>query len=305
MFIVFARSLRAGRPPASTQPALQSGRAAGERVSKSWTSRSRSMREQAIQLHPSKGEVEYRHVSFGYTEERQILKDINLHAQAGEMIALVGTTGAGKSTVINLLTRFYEYGDGDILIDGGPSGTFHAMTSARASRWSPGELSLQRHHRRKPPHGQTRRPPRRKCGRPSRPQTPPSSSAACRKGCIPLSASVGISSAWAKSSASHRRALLKNPPISHPRRGDRQRRHGNERLIQEALDRLMTNRTSFVIAHRLSTVRPPCRPDSRPRPAADCRTRQTRRPDRAGGIYAKLSRLMEDDASLNEAMRPD
>lgn len=65
-----------------------------------------------------KGHVELRHVYFGYEENKPILKDINIEAKPGETIAIVGPTGAGKTTIINLLTRFYDVNSGEILIDG-------------------------------------------------------------------------------------------------------------------------------------------------------------------------------------------
>lgn len=58
------------------------------------------------------------HVSFGYEKEKEILKDVSLQASPGETIALVGTTGSGKTTIINLLTRFYDIHKGQIKIDG-------------------------------------------------------------------------------------------------------------------------------------------------------------------------------------------
>ena len=63
------------------------------------------------------GHVEFKDVSFGYEENKPILKNINIEAKPGETIALVGPTGAGKTTTINLLTRFYDVTDGEILID--------------------------------------------------------------------------------------------------------------------------------------------------------------------------------------------
>ncbi len=64
------------------------------------------------------GKVEFKNVFFEYEEGKPILKDINIEANPGEMIAIVGPTGAGKTTIINLLTRFYDIKSGEILIDG-------------------------------------------------------------------------------------------------------------------------------------------------------------------------------------------
>jgi ATP-binding cassette subfamily B protein len=65
-----------------------------------------------------KGSIEFKNVSFAYNEDHFVIKDISFKVKAGETIALVGATGAGKSTVINLLSRFYEINSGEILIDG-------------------------------------------------------------------------------------------------------------------------------------------------------------------------------------------
>lgn len=65
-----------------------------------------------------KGHVEFKNVSFGYDENKLVIKNFNLEAKPGETIALVGPTGAGKTTIINLLTRFYDVTEGEILIDG-------------------------------------------------------------------------------------------------------------------------------------------------------------------------------------------
>ena len=65
-----------------------------------------------------KGHVEFKNVYFGYQEGKDILKDINIEAKPGETVAIVGPTGAGKTTTINLLTRFYDVTKGEVLIDG-------------------------------------------------------------------------------------------------------------------------------------------------------------------------------------------
>lgn len=65
-----------------------------------------------------KGNVQFKHVNFGYKPERLLFKDLNIEAKPGQTVAIVGPTGAGKTTLVNLLMRFYEYQEGQILIDG-------------------------------------------------------------------------------------------------------------------------------------------------------------------------------------------
>lgn len=100
---------------------LQSATAAAERVF-------RLMDEQpetpdapdAVVLCDVKGEVSFSHVRFGYTKEKQILHDLTVHAAPGTTVAIVGPTGAGKTTIINLLMRFYDIDGGSATIDGVP-----------------------------------------------------------------------------------------------------------------------------------------------------------------------------------------
>ena len=74
--------------------------------------------DDAIEMKDVKGEVVMEHVNFGYDENKVILKDINLYAHAGQKVAFVGSTGAGKTTITNLLNRFYDIQEGIITIDG-------------------------------------------------------------------------------------------------------------------------------------------------------------------------------------------
>ncbi len=69
-------------------------------------------------LNDAKGDVEFEHVKFGYTPDRVIIHDFSTHVKAGQKVAIVGPTGAGKTTLVNLLMRFYEVDAGKILIDG-------------------------------------------------------------------------------------------------------------------------------------------------------------------------------------------
>lgn len=72
----------------------------------------------AVELRDVKGEVEFRDVCFSYKEGVPVLKHVSFHVKPGQTIALVGPTGAGKTTIVNLLTRFYDVDSGSILIDG-------------------------------------------------------------------------------------------------------------------------------------------------------------------------------------------
>ncbi|WP_160678489.1 ABC transporter ATP-binding protein [Clostridium sp. C8-1-8] len=72
----------------------------------------------ASEMETIKGNVEFRNITFAYEEDKPILKNINFKVNAGETIALVGPTGAGKTTIVNLLSRFYNIENGQVLIDG-------------------------------------------------------------------------------------------------------------------------------------------------------------------------------------------
>ena len=78
-------------------------------------------REEAVTLENAKGEVELQDVVFGYTPDKTILKQISVKAQPGKTVAIVGPTGAGKTTIINLLMRFYDPNSGSVMVDGLPS----------------------------------------------------------------------------------------------------------------------------------------------------------------------------------------
>ena len=74
--------------------------------------------EHALSLDGVKGEVRFENVSFGYSSEKQVLKSLTIHAKKGDTVAIVGPTGAGKTTIINLLMRFYDADGGSITVDG-------------------------------------------------------------------------------------------------------------------------------------------------------------------------------------------
>ncbi len=104
---------------AQAMTSLQSTAAAGERVFAFLEEEElKDESRKTARLENARGDVEFRHVHFGYQPDHIIIKDFSAHAKAGQKIAIVGPTGAGKTTMVNLLMRFYELNGGDILIDG-------------------------------------------------------------------------------------------------------------------------------------------------------------------------------------------
>lgn len=98
---------------------IYSALSASERVFRLLDEQEETMdKEDACELADIRGEVLMRDVRFGYTEDKTIIHKLNLEAGAGSLVAIVGPTGAGKTTIINLLMRFYDVNDGSILVDG-------------------------------------------------------------------------------------------------------------------------------------------------------------------------------------------
>ena len=97
---------------------LQMGMVASERVFRILETDDRIEDAGTVEMTEVKGNIEFKDVVFGYKEDEPILKGINFKIESGKTLAIVGATGAGKSTVINLLSRFYEIWSGQILLDG-------------------------------------------------------------------------------------------------------------------------------------------------------------------------------------------
>ncbi len=202
-----------------------------------------------------KGHVRFENVSFVYSDEAPAVSELTLDARPGETIALVGATGAGKSTALNLLTRFYEPTSGRILIDGTPLSdiskewlrdntgyvtqeNFLFNTTLRenlllAKRdatdeelWKALELANADGFVRRSQQGLD--------------------TIAGERG--------GRFSGGEKQRLSIARALLKNPPLLLLDEATSALDNRTERLVQQALENLRSDRTCFVIAHRLSTV---------------------------------------------------
>ena len=96
---------------------LQMGMVAAHRVFGVLDTKSHIDDSGALLLEDTKGSIEFKNVQFSYVEEEEVIKDISFKVAPGETVAIVGATGAGKSTIINLLSRFYEINSGEILID--------------------------------------------------------------------------------------------------------------------------------------------------------------------------------------------
>ena len=200
--------------------------------------------------------MRFENISFAYSEELPVLHNISLHAQPGETVALVGHTGAGKTTIVHLLTRFYEFDSGEILIDGKPLRDL----SKGALRSAVGMVTQESFLF----NGSIR--DNLRLGKPEATDEElwDALTAANAREFVEhlpdkLESIVGERgvklSVGEKQRVSIARALLKDPPILILDEATASVDTATERLIQRALDRLMENRTSFVIAHRLSTVR--------------------------------------------------
>lgn len=248
----------------------QSARAAGERVfdildapAEATTATSNPTRSNPNPSNPTsasttrlRGEVSFEGVSAAYEGRPDALNDIDLQVHAGQTIALVGPTGAGKSTLVNLLPRFYPIAGGRITVDGQPlesiplgflrsqiavvsqepflfNGTirenilYGRLDATEAELITAAETANAAEFIRRLPDGFD-----------------------TRVGERGIRLSVGE-----KQRISIARALLKDAPILILDEATASVDTATERLIQEALKRLMSNRTSFVIAHRLGTIR--------------------------------------------------
>jgi ATP-binding cassette subfamily B protein/subfamily B ATP-binding cassette protein MsbA len=235
---------------------LQSGRAAGERVFDVLDAEAEADTEGGKTLPSLAGHVIYQDVGFSYSASSPTVKHIHLEARPGETIALVGPTGAGKSTLINLLTRFYEYDQGVITIDSVPVHELNKSFLRRNIGYVTQESFLF--------NGSVR--DNMLIGRKDATDeqiwdalTSANANAFVKRLPKGLDTHVGERgvklSVGEKQRVSIARALLRNPPILLLDEATASVDTETERQIQEALDRLMQQRTSFVIAHRLSTVR--------------------------------------------------
>lgn len=235
---------------------LQTGRAAGERVFDILDAEPEADTIGGRELSGVTGHVRYENVGFSYAGKTPTVHGVTLDAHPGQTIALVGPTGAGKSTLINLLTRFYEYDEGVITIDGAPVHELNKAWLRRHIGYVTQESFLF--------NGTVRENlviGRRDATEEQLWDALKSANADAFVKRLPdlLDTHVGERgvklSVGEKQRISIARALLRNPPILLLDEATASVDTETERQIQEALEHLMAHRTSFVIAHRLSTVR--------------------------------------------------
>lgn len=204
---------------------------------------------------PTQGRVEFRHVEFSYDPEKPLIRDLNIDVKPGQKVAIVGPTGAGKTTIVNLLMRFYDYSSGQILIDGQDvselsraenrklfamvlqdTWLFKGTVADNVAYGSPDATREQiieacdcaycDHFIRRLPDGYDT---------------------------VISEDSTSVSSGQ-KQLLTIARALLANRPLLILDEATSNVDTRTELLIQKAMDRLMRGRTCFVIAHRLSTI---------------------------------------------------
>lgn len=207
------------------------------------------------QLSDVRGDVSFEKVSFGYTENKTIIHDFSVHAKAGQKIAIVGPTGAGKTTLVNLLMKFYQVDSGRIVIDGKDINdlTREAVHSAFAmvlqDTWLfEGTIKENLIYNQTNISDEEIIAATKAVGIHHFIMTLPHAYDTLLDDSLSLS--VGQ-----KQLLTIARALLKNAPLLILDEATSSVDTRTEELIQKAMDKLMEGRTSFVIAHRLSTIK--------------------------------------------------
>ncbi len=236
---------------------LQAATAGGERVLELLDTRPEVVdRPGATGIDTIDGEIELRDVSFSYNKEREILHDVNLHIEPGDVIALVGPTGAGKSSIANLIGRFYDTTKGAVLIDGRDVRDITQVSYHKHMGIVPQDPFL---------FGGTISDNIR-FGKPDASDDEVRAAASLANAdnfieLLPEGYDTRIMEGGVNLSVGQRqliciaRAVLVDPRILIMDEATSSVDTVTEALIQDALERLLKGRTSIVIAHRLSTIR--------------------------------------------------
>ena len=212
--------------------------------------------EGQVELKDPKGDVDFKDVDFGYTPEKQVLYDIDINTNPGQKIAFVGGTGAGKTTIINLINRFYEIQGGRILYDGIPI-TDISKKSLRQGMsivlqethlFSGSVLDNIRYGKLNATDEECIQAARL-VGADDFIRRLPNSYQTI------LSGDGGNLSQGERQLLAIARAAVSNPPVLILDEATSSIDTRTEQLVQRGMDSLMKGRTTFVIAHRLSTVR--------------------------------------------------
>ncbi|MFV0413852.1 MAG: ABC transporter ATP-binding protein [Oscillospiraceae bacterium] len=241
---------------AQAATALQSTAAASERVF-DFLAEPELAQEQGKQqrLHGVKGEVEFDSIQFGYVEGKTIIHNFSATVHAGQKIAIVGPTGAGKTTIVNLLMRFYELNDGEIRVDGVPiqnltrENVHQLFCMVLQDTWLfEGTI-------------------RENIVYNKQDVSDEEVSRACKAvgidhfiRTLPQGYNTALNSATNLSEGQKQlitiaRAMVENAPLLILDEATSSVDTRTEAQIQKAMDKLMAGRTSFVIAHRLSTIK--------------------------------------------------
>jgi ATP-binding cassette subfamily B protein len=211
--------------------------------------------QKAKQLADVKGDVEFRHVKFGYTPSLPIIHDFSIKIKAGQKVAIVGPTGAGKTTIVNLLMRFYELDGGEILLDGFPTNEVRRKNvheqfgMVLQDTWLfEGTIKENIVYCKQDVMDEQVKAACKAVGLHHFIQTLP-------QGYDTQLGDKTSLSQGQKQLVTIARAMIQNAPMLILDEATSSVDTRTELLIQQAMDRLTQGRTSFVIAHRLSTIK--------------------------------------------------
>lgn len=243
---------------AQAATSLQATAAASQRVFEFMEEEEISDESSKTELLPAEqvqGNVEFRHVKFGYTPDKTVIHDFSTRASAGQKIAIVGPTGAGKTTLVNLLMRFYELDGGEICIDGKPiseltrENVHDLFCMVLQDTWLfEGTIRENIVYSKQGVTDQQVRAACKAVGLDHFIRTLP-------QGYDTVLNDRANLSAGQKQLVTIARAMIENAPLLILDEATSSVDTRTEALVQEAMDRLTQGRTSFVIAHRLSTIR--------------------------------------------------